>query len=39
MAVHGAVAQRVDDPRLAEHRLAGGFLEAGVVDQRRQVSW
>ena len=35
--VHGAVAQRVDDPRLAEHRLARGLLEAGLVDQRREV--
>jgi hypothetical protein len=37
MAVHGAVAERVDDPRLAEHRLACGLLETRVVDQRRQV--
>ena len=37
MPVNGAVAQRVDDPRLAEYRLACGFLETGVVDQRRQV--
>ena len=37
MAVHGAVAERVDHPRLAEHRLARGLLEARLVDQRGQV--
>ena len=37
VAVHRAVAERVDDPRLAEHRLARGLLEARLVDQRREV--
>ena len=37
VAVHGAVAERVDDPRLAEHRLARGLLEARLVDQRGEV--
>ena len=37
VAVHGAVAERVDDPRLAEHRLARRLLEARLVDQRREV--
>ncbi len=37
MAVHRAVAERDDHPRLAEHRLARGLLEARVVDQRREV--
>lgn len=37
MPVYGAVAQCVDHPRRAEHRLAGGILETRVVDQRRQV--
>src|SRR5690606_19118243 len=32
-----AVAQRIDDSRLAEHRLAGGLLEAGLMDQSRKV--
>ena len=37
MAVHGAVAQRIDDPRLAEHRLARRLLETRLVDQRREI--
>jgi len=37
MAVHGLVAERVDDPGLAEHRLARGRLEGRLVDQRAQV--
>jgi hypothetical protein len=37
LAVHGAVAERVDDARLAEHRLARRLLEARLVDQRREV--
>ena len=37
MAVHGPVAERVDHPRLAEHRLARRLLEARLVDQRGQV--
>ncbi len=36
-AVHRAITQRIDHPRLAEHRLARGLLEARFVDQRRQV--
>ena len=37
VAVHRAVAERVDHPGLAEHRLACGLLEARLVDQRREV--
>jgi hypothetical protein len=37
MAVRGAVAERGNHPRLAEHRLAGGLLEARLVDQRGEV--
>ena len=37
VAVDGAVAERVDHPRLAEHRLARGLLEARLVDQRAQI--
>jgi hypothetical protein len=37
VAVHGAVAERIDDPRLAEHRLPGRLLEARLVDQRGEV--
>lgn len=35
--MHGPIAERIDDPRLAEHGFAGGLLEARLVDQRRQV--
>ena len=31
--VDGAVAERADDPRFAEHRVAGGLLEAWFVNQ------
>ena len=34
VAVHRAVAERVDHPGLAEHRFACGLLEARLVDQR-----
>jgi len=37
MAMHRAVAECVDDPRLAEHRLARRLLEARLVDQRGQI--
>ena len=37
VAVHRAVAERVDYPGLAEHRLACGLLEARLVNQRREV--
>ena len=43
MPVHGAVSQRVDDPRLAEYRLARGFLEtcllytSDAADERSSV--
>ena len=37
VAVHSAVAERVDHPRLAEHRLARRLLEARLVDQRGEV--
>ena len=37
VAVHRAVAERVDHPGLAEHRLARGLLEARLVDQCREV--
>ena len=36
-AVHRTVAERVDYPGLAEHRLACGLLEARLVDQRREI--
>jgi RNase P/RNase MRP subunit p29 len=36
-AVHGLIAQRVDDPRLAEHRLARRGLEGRLVDERTQA--
>ena len=37
VAVHRAIAERVDHPGLAEHRFACGLLEARLVDQRREV--
>ena len=37
MAMHGLIAQRIDDPRLAEHRFARRGLEARLVDERAQV--
>ena len=37
MAVNGAVAERSDHPRLAEHGVAGRLLEARLVDQRREI--
>ena len=37
VAVHRAVAERVDHPGLAENSFACGLLEARLVDQRREV--
>jgi hypothetical protein len=37
LAVHGAVAERVDDACLAEHRFARRLLETRLVDQRREI--
>jgi hypothetical protein len=37
VAVDGLVAELVDDPRLAEHRLPHRRLEGRLVDERAQV--
>ena len=37
VAVYSAIAERHDHARLAEHGFACGLLEAGLMDQRREI--